>query len=47
MLRVVWVVGYKDFWCLITNDPTAQADHYAIRYWQEAGFRDLKSDGWQ
>jgi len=44
---VVWAVGYTDYWCLITNDPTASAADYAIRYWQEAGFRDLKSDGWQ
>lgn len=44
---VVWAVGYSDYWCLITNDPTAHTRQYAIRYWQEAGFRDLKSDGWQ
>ncbi len=44
---VVWAVGYKDYWCLITNDPTARSGDYAVRYWQEAGFRDLKSDGWQ
>lgn len=44
---VVWAVGYTDYWCLITNDPTAFSRQYAIRYWQEAGFRDLKSDGWQ
>jgi hypothetical protein len=44
---VVWAVGYTDFWCLITNDPAAFSRQYAIRYWQEAGFRDLKSDGWQ
>ena len=34
---VVWAVGYKDYWCLITNDPTAQSGDYAVRYWQEAG----------
>ncbi len=44
---VAWAVGYADTWCLITNDPSAPADDYATRYWQEAGFRDLKSDGWQ
>jgi hypothetical protein len=44
---VLWAKGYKDFWCLITNAPTAQSRDYAMRYWQEAGFRDLKSDGWQ
>jgi Transposase DDE domain len=44
---VVWAEGYQDYWCLMTNDPAVRAHHYAIRYWQEAGFRDLKSDGWQ
>ena len=44
---VVWAEGYSDFWCLVTNDPAARSEHYALRYWQEAGFRDLKSDGWQ
>ncbi len=44
---VLWALGYTDFWCLITNDPLAFSRQYALRYWQEAGFRDLKSDGWQ
>jgi hypothetical protein len=44
---LVWAEGYTDYGCLITNDPSARAAHYAVRYWQEAGFRDLKSDGWQ
>ncbi len=44
---VVWALGYTDYWGLITNDPAACSHQYAIRYWQEAGFRDLKSDGWQ
>jgi len=47
MILVVWSPGYSDYWCLITNDPAAKTDHYAVRYWQEGGFRDLKSDGWQ
>jgi len=44
---VLWAEGYTDYWCLISNDPHASAPDYAVRYWQEAGFRDLKSDGWQ
>src|SRR5579862_6307077 len=47
MVLLVWALGYSDFWCLITNDPAAFSRQYGIRYWQEAGFRDLKSDGWQ
>lgn len=47
-VHVLWAVGYRDPWCLITNSPqTDQGWLYAQRYWQEAGFRDLKSDGWQ
>jgi hypothetical protein len=46
-VHVIWAHGYRDYWCLITNDPTLAAWHYGYRYWQEASFRDLKSDGWQ
>lgn len=46
-VQCVWLKGYAEPWCLITNDPVHPAADYAIRYWQEAGFRDLKSDGWQ
>jgi hypothetical protein len=46
-VRVVWAAGYSDWSCRITNDPAAHARAYAVRYWQEAGFRGLKSDGWQ
>jgi hypothetical protein len=45
-VRVVWAEGYDDVWCLVTNDPHIQGSEYALRYWQEASFRDLKSDGW-
>lgn len=38
--------AYNDVWCLVSNDPQLQAADYAARYWQEASFRDLKSDGW-
>lgn len=43
---VHWQLGYSDLWCLISNRDDLDAHDYAIRYWQEAGFRDLKSDGW-
>ncbi len=47
-IHVIWAVGYTTPWCLITNCPaTRDGWLYAQRYWQEAGFRDLKSDGWQ
>lgn len=45
-VRVVQATGYHDMWCLVTNDPQLNGAEYAIRYWQEASFRDLKSDGW-
>jgi hypothetical protein len=46
-VRVVWGPVYRECWCLVTNWPAATGWEYAIRYWQEASFRDLKSDGWQ
>jgi hypothetical protein len=46
-VHLIWQAGYAQPWCLITNDPTLSGDCYAVRFWQEAGFRDLKSDGWQ
>jgi hypothetical protein len=45
-VRVVQHSGYHEMWCLVTNDPHLNGVEYAIRYWQEASFRDLKSDGW-
>lgn len=44
---VVWGQAYRECWCLVTNCPWVTGWDYAIRYWQEASFRDLKSDGWQ
>ena len=46
-IHVIWRDGYDDLWCLVTNDPTITGDLYGWRFWQEASFRDLKSDGWQ
>jgi hypothetical protein len=45
--HVLWEEPYRQAWCLVTNCPTLSAHAYALRYWQEAAFRDLKSDGWQ
>jgi hypothetical protein len=45
--HVFWEVPYRQAWCLVTNCPEISARTYARRYWQEAAFRDLKSDGWQ
>jgi hypothetical protein len=46
-VHLIWQAGYAEPWCLITSDQTLSGHLYAARYWQEAGFRDLKSDGWQ
>lgn len=45
--EVYWAPGYAEPWCLVTNRLRPTSQLYAIRYWQEASFRDLKSDGWQ
>jgi hypothetical protein len=48
-VHVYWDWQERDMWCLLTNDPSLQYHAYAIRNWQEQGFRDLKSGGfnWQ
>jgi len=46
-VHLIWRIGYAEPWCLITNDKSLTGHEYALRFWQEAGFRDLKSDGWQ
>lgn len=46
-VHVVWARGQREPWCLVTNDPLVVGSWYAIRVWQEEGFRDLKSGGWQ
>ena len=45
--HVIWEIGQKEPWCLVTNDPTIRGAFYATRMWQEESFRDLKSGGWQ
>jgi hypothetical protein len=46
-IHILWGAAYREPWCLVTNCPSVQGWTYAKRYWQEAAFRDLKSDGWQ
>jgi hypothetical protein len=45
--RAIWSDGYEGPWALVTNDETLTGFEYACRNWQEQGFRDLKSHGWQ
>lgn len=44
---VVWQAAYAEPWCLVTNAAYIADFSYGVRYWQEASFRDFKSDGWQ
>jgi hypothetical protein len=44
---VIWAKDYAEPWCLVTNAAYISDFTYGLRYWQEASFRDLKSDGWQ
>lgn len=46
-VHVLWAKGQAEPWCLVTNDPLVVGDWYAVRVWQEEGFRDLKGGGWQ
>ncbi|MBZ0282532.1 MAG: hypothetical protein K8L97_17465 [Anaerolineae bacterium] len=45
--RALWTAGYDQPWALVTNDERLTGHEYARRNWQEQGFRDLKSGGWQ
>jgi hypothetical protein len=42
----MWEPGQAEAWCLFTNIPRLIGRYYAIRWWQEESFRDLKSGGW-
>lgn len=44
---VIWQAAYSEPWCLVTNAADISDFAYGLRYWQEASFRDFKSDGWQ
>lgn len=45
-VRVLWAAHAKAPWALVTNDPALSGWEYAQRMWQEEGFRDFKSEGW-
>lgn len=45
-VRAIWKQDYDQPWLLVTNDPQLSGYEYALRNWQEQGFRELKSGGW-
>lgn len=48
-LLACWGPNHKEPWLILTDLPTCQASAtwYGLRSWIEAGFKDLKRDGWQ
>jgi hypothetical protein len=44
---LVWEVGYREPWCLFSNQPDLAPLLYGWRTHHEGSFRDLKSDGFQ
>jgi hypothetical protein len=46
-LCLIWEAGQEEAWCLFSNVPRLIGHRYALRWWQEASFKDLKSGGWQ
>jgi hypothetical protein len=46
-VHLAWKTGQSEPWCVVTNAPNLTAQTYALRMWQEEGFRDLKSFGWR
>lgn len=46
-LCLIWEVGQAQAWCLFTNVKRWLGHRYALRWWQEESFKDLKSGGWQ
>jgi len=45
-IYLIWEPGQAEAWCLFTNIPRHIGRYYAVRWWQEQSFRDLKSAGW-
>lgn len=46
-IYLTWEYGQDEAWCLFSNDPHLAGHRYALRWWQEESFKDLKSGGWQ
>lgn len=46
-IYLTWEPAQAEAWCLFSNDPHLAGHRYAIRWWQEESFKDLKSGGWQ
>lgn len=46
-LRLIWEPDQAEPWCLFTNLRWLSGRQYALRWWQEESFKDLKSGGWQ
>jgi hypothetical protein len=44
-VHIIWRKRFAQPWCLVTNAPSVHGFTYALRVWQEQGFRDLKSGG--
>ena len=44
-----WKWGYREPWLLLSNWAQATTADYALRFWEEPAFKDLKSNGfnWQ
>ena len=43
---LLWETGQTEPWCVFSNRQLP-GSAYAVRFWQEVCFRDLKSNGWQ
>lgn len=46
-IRLIWLPDQPEAWCIFVNEKHLTARHYALRWWQEESFKDLKSAGWQ
>lgn len=46
-LYLLWELGQAEAWCLFSNVRDLGGQRYALRWWQEESFKDLKSGGWQ
>lgn len=42
-----WSPRSKEPWLLLTNSLQIKSGTYALRMWEEAAFKDFKSNGWQ